>query len=63
MLPDEFWANALLSLVPSVFIALLFWFVFRAIFRMDRNERSVAAKMVAEERARAGLPPEEPKAS
>jgi hypothetical protein len=55
--PTEFWANAALSLVPTVFIGLLFWFVIRSILRMDRREREVSAKIEAEERAKAGLPP------
>lgn len=56
-MPSEFWANAVLSLVPTVFVGLLFWFVIRAIIRMDRREREVSAKIEAEERAKAGLPP------
>jgi len=55
-MPSDFWANAVLSLVPTVFVGLLFWFVIRAIIRMDRREREVAAKIEAEERAKAGLP-------
>jgi hypothetical protein len=55
-MPTEFWANAILSLVPTVFIGLLFWFVIRSIVRMDRRERDVSAKIEAEERVRAGLP-------
>lgn len=56
-MPTEFWPNAILSLVPTVFVGLLFWFVVRAIIRMDSSERKAAAKIEAEERAKAGLPP------
>ncbi len=56
-MPTEFWPNAILSLVPTVFIGLLFWFVIRSIIRMDRREREVSAKIEAEERVKAGLPP------
>ena len=40
------------SLIPPVFIGLLFWFVMRAILRADSKEREVYAKIEAEERAK-----------
>jgi hypothetical protein len=54
--PEEFWANAVFSLVPTILVGLIFWFVLRAIFRSDRTERNVYAKVEAEERARMGMP-------
>lgn len=51
-MPDDFWGNAIFSVVPTVLFGVLFWFVFRAIFRSDRTEREVAAKIEAEERAK-----------
>lgn len=51
-MPEEFWGNAVFSIVPTLLFGLLFWFVFRAIFRSDRTEREVAAKIEAEERAK-----------
>jgi hypothetical protein len=54
--PEEYWANAVFSLVPTLIVGLIFWFVMRAIFRADRTERSVFAKVEAEERARMDLP-------
>jgi hypothetical protein len=54
--PEEFWANAVFSLVPTILVGLIFWFVMRAIFRADRTERNVYAKVEAEERARMGMP-------
>jgi hypothetical protein len=51
-MPDDFWGNAIFSLVPTVLFGLLFWFVFRAIIRSDRAEREVAARIEVEERAK-----------
>ena len=55
-MPEEYWANALFSLVPTILVGLIFWFVMRAIFRADRTERKVYAQVEAEERARMGMP-------
>ena len=51
-MPEEFWANAIFSVVPTLLFGLLFWFVFRSIIRSDRSERAVAAQIEAEERAK-----------
>lgn len=51
-MPEEFWANAIFSVVPTLLFGLLFWFVFRAIIRSDSKERAVAAQIEAEERAK-----------
>lgn len=51
-MPDDFWGNAIFSLVPTLLFGVLFWFVFRVIIRSDRVERDVAAKVEAEERAK-----------
>ena len=59
-MPQEFWSNAIFSLVPTIALGLIFWFVIRAILRSDRTEREAYAKIEAEERARAGLPVVEP---
>lgn len=56
-MPQEFWANAVYSLVPTIVIGLLFWLILRAVVRADRNERRVAARIENEERVKAGLPP------
>lgn len=48
---DAFWDIAG-SLIPPVFIGLLFWFVMRSILRADSKEREVYAKIEAEERAK-----------
>jgi hypothetical protein len=51
-MPEEFWANAIFSVVPTLLFGLLFWFVFRAIIRSDSTERKAAAQVEAEERAK-----------
>jgi hypothetical protein len=42
---------------PTLAVGLIFWFVIRAIIRSDRTERKAFAKVEAQERAKAGLPP------
>jgi hypothetical protein len=54
--PQEFWANAIFSLIPTLAVGLIFWFTMRGIVRADRTERKVYTDIEAEERARAGLP-------
>jgi flagellar biosynthesis/type III secretory pathway M-ring protein FliF/YscJ len=51
-MPQEFWAAVVYSLAPTVLVGLLFWFIMRAIINADRTERTVHAKIEAEERAR-----------
>ena len=40
------------SLIPPIFIGLLFWFIMRSIIRADSKERQVYAEIEAEERAK-----------
>ncbi|OCG76119.1 hypothetical protein [Microbacterium sediminis] len=54
---DSYWAAVVWSLLPTIVIAGLFWFVLRSILRFDRTERRAYAKIEAEERAKRGLPP------
>ncbi|MFZ4505199.1 MAG: hypothetical protein ACOYNK_02430 [Microbacteriaceae bacterium] len=56
---EDFWANAVFSVTPTIIIGLLFWFALRAILRADRTERRELEKYVAKERARRGLTPKE----
>ncbi|MEH6781238.1 MAG: hypothetical protein V7618_06720 [Rhodoglobus sp.] len=51
-MPQEFWSNAIFSVVPTIAVGLVFWFVMAAIIRSDRTERSSYAKIEAEERAK-----------
>ena len=55
-MPQEFWSNAIFSLIPTVLVGLIFWFVMRSIIRADRTERKVYAEIEAEERLKLGLP-------
>ena len=52
---ENFWGNALFSVVPTIALGLLFWLMLRSILRADRTERKVYAQIEAEERARLGL--------
>ena len=52
---NDFWANALFSLAPTVLVGVIFWIIMRAIIRADRTERNAYARIEAEERAKLGL--------
>lgn len=54
---DNFWLAAAWSLLPTVGVSIVFFFVVRGILRFDRTERKVHAQIEAEERAARGLPP------
>ncbi|QKJ21034.1 hypothetical protein [Microbacterium hominis] len=54
---DDFWLAALWSLLPTVVVSALFFYVLRSIIRADRNERREYARIEAQERAKRGLPP------
>ena len=51
-MPQEFWSNAIFSVIPTLLVGLIFWFVLRAVIRADRTERDAYAKIEAEERAK-----------
>jgi flagellar biosynthesis/type III secretory pathway M-ring protein FliF/YscJ len=53
---NSLWNNAFFSVMPTILVGLIFWFIMRAIVRADRTERKVQAKVEAEERARLGQP-------
>ncbi len=53
---ENFWANALFSVTPTIIMGLIFWFILRAILRADRSERDSFAKIEREERLKRGLP-------
>ena len=55
-MPQDFWSNAIFSVVPTLLVGLIFWFVLRAILRADRTERDAYAKIEAEERLKLGKP-------
>ena len=45
------------ALIPPTAVALLFWFIVRAMVHADRRERIAIARLDAEERARGGDSP------
>ncbi len=49
---QNFWGNAIFSVVPTILVGLIFWLVMRSIIRADRTERKVYAQIEAEERGR-----------
>ena len=51
-MPTTVWGGIVFALTPTICLGLLFWFVIRAILRMDRTERKVYAQIEAEERAK-----------
>ena len=53
---EDFWANAIFSVVPTLLLGVVFWVIMRAIIRADRNERKAYARIEAEERAKLGQP-------
>ena len=43
----------LISIIPSIGVGLIFWYVMRAIIRADRRERQELARLDAQEAAQA----------
>jgi hypothetical protein len=54
---DDYWVAVLWTLLPTVVVSVLFYFVLRSVIHADRNERREYARLEARERARRGLPP------
>lgn len=54
---ENFWLAAAWSIIPTIGVSVVFFFVLRGILRFDRTERKVHARIEAEERAARGLPP------
>lgn len=54
---DSFWGAVVWSILPTIVVAIAFFFVLRGILRSDRTERKVHARIEADERAARGLPP------
>ncbi|WP_407361285.1 hypothetical protein [Microbacterium sp. LBN7] len=54
---ENFWLAAAWSILPTIGVSAVFFFVLRGIIRSDRTERKVHARIEAEERAVRGLPP------
>ena len=54
---DEYWVAVFWTLLPTVVVSLIFFYVLRSVIRADRTERREYARYEAQERARRGLPP------
>lgn len=54
---DDYWVAVLWTLLPTIVVSTIFFFVLRSIIRADRTERREYARIEAEERAKRGLPP------
>jgi uncharacterized membrane protein len=48
------WETALVALVPSIGVGLIFWFAIRAMLNADSRERRAEAELRAAERAARG---------
>lgn len=54
---QDYWLAVLWSILPTIVVSGVFFYVLRSVIRADRNERRRYAKVEAQERARLGLPP------
>ncbi|WP_127473850.1 hypothetical protein [Microbacterium sulfonylureivorans] len=54
---DDYWVAVVWTLLPTVVVSLIFFYVMRSVIRADRNERREYARIEAKERAKRGLPP------
>lgn len=54
---DGFWIAAAWTLLPTVVVSALFFWILRSILHADRNERRAYTRIEAQERAKRGLPP------
>ncbi|TDN90774.1 hypothetical protein [Microbacterium sp. BK668] len=57
---ENYWVAVFWSLIPTVVVSALFFFIIRGILRADRTERRAYARIEAEQRAKRGLPPVDP---
>lgn len=60
---DDYWLAVIWSLLPTVAVVIVGWFILRSILRFDRTERKAYAEVEAEERAKRGLAPRDADAS
>jgi hypothetical protein len=54
---DGYWAAVVWSILPTLVVSVIFFFVLRGIVRMDRTERRAYARIEAEQRRKRGLGP------
>ena len=57
---ENYWVAVFWSLIPTVVVSGLFFFVLRSILRADRTERRAYDRIEAEQRAKRGLAPLDP---
>lgn len=60
---DNYWINAIWSVIPTIGIAGLFWFVIRSILAADRTERKARNRIENELRAERAIARDLPAAS
>ncbi len=53
---DGFWLAVVWTLLPTVVVSALFFWILRSVLHADRNERRAYARIEAKERAKRGLP-------
>lgn len=53
---ENYWEAVLWSLLPTVVVSVVFFYIVRSVIRMDRTERRAYARVEAQERARRGMP-------
>ncbi|MEN2738484.1 hypothetical protein ABCS02_11885 [Microbacterium sp. X-17] len=54
---ENYWVALLWSIIPTIVVTGMFFFILRSIVRADRTERKAYAKVEAEERVKRGMPP------
>lgn len=54
---DPYAVAVIWSILPTLVVSVIFYFVLRSVLRMDRTERKAHAKIEAQERAKRGLGP------
>lgn len=53
---ENYWEAVLWSLLPTVVVSVVFFYIVRSVIRMDRTERRAYARIEAQERTRRGMP-------
>ena len=54
---DDYWVAVVWTLLPTIVVSAIFFFVLRSVIRADRNERRQYSRVEAKERAKLGMPP------
>ena len=53
---ENYWVAVFWTLLPTVVVSALFFYILHSILRADRTERRVYARIESEQRAKRGLP-------